>query len=91
MDCMSTLSNYVTFEPVKLSAALGAFGIALAGLLALVISAPIGLAVGGVWTAGVGIFNVLFVRNQVTPTASVPGIVHDTIVALAPLAKDSRG
>lgn len=81
-----SLKSYIQFEPVRLSAALAMFGVAVGGLLALLTTAAIGGAMAAVWASGVAIFNALFVRNQVTPNAAVPGVVHDTIVALAPYA-----
>lgn len=81
-----SVKSYIQFEPVRFSAALLAFGLAVGALISLLATAAIGAAVAGVWTAGVGIFNALFVRNAVVPNAAVPGVVHDTIVALAPMA-----
>lgn len=82
MSLKETIQN----EPVRFASALLAFGVAFSALLALVTTAAVAAAVGGVWVAGVGIFNALFTRSQVTPNAHVPDIVHDTIVALAPYA-----
>lgn len=81
-----SLKSYAQFEPNRLAAALGLFGIALGGLIAVLSTAVIGGAVAALWAAGVGIFNAVFVRNQVTPNVVVPDVVHDTIVALAPFA-----
>lgn len=80
------LKNYIQFEPVRFATAISALGLAVAGLLALVSTAAIAAAVGGVWVAGVGVFNALFVRNAVTANPNVVQVAHDTIVALAPFA-----
>lgn len=83
-------SHGITFEPVRFSAALSLFGTAIISLLALVFTWPAVavVAVGGVWAAAIGVFNSLFIRGQVTPNANVPGLVHDTIVALSPFAPE---
>lgn len=81
-----SLKSYIQFEPVRFGAALLVLGTALSALLALVATAAVAAAVGGVWVALVGVYSALFTRNQVTSNAAVPGVVHDTIVSLAPLA-----
>src|SRR6478609_5435566 len=81
-----SLKSYAKFEPVRLAAALAVLGVAIGGLVALLSTAAIGAAVGAVWAGGVAVFNAIFTRDAVTPNAAVPGIVHDTIVSLAPFA-----
>lgn len=74
------------FEPLRLSAALMVLGAALIALLGFFVAAPVVAAAGAVWTGIVGVFNAVYVRNTVTPNASVNQKVEDTIIALAPLA-----
>ncbi len=83
-------SHGLTFEPVRFSAALSLFGTAVISLLALVFAWPAVavVAVGGVWAAAIGVFNSLFIRNQVTANSNVPGIVHDSIISLSPFAPE---
>lgn len=81
-----SLKDVITNEPVKFAAALGGLGVAVSGLLALLTTAAVAAAVLTVWTSAIGVYNVLFTRNQVTPNAAVIDKVHDTIVALAPYA-----
>lgn len=81
-----SLKEIIANEPVRFAAALGALGVAVAGLLALVTTAAVAGAVLGVWTSAIGVYNVLFVRNAVTANPNVIQQVHDTIVALAPYA-----
>lgn len=81
-----SLKEVIQNEPVKFAAALGALGVAVSALLALITTAAVAGAVLGVWTSAIGVYNVLFTRNQVTPNTHVVQTVHDTIVALAPFA-----
>lgn len=81
-----SLKDVIQNEPVKFAAALGALGVAVSGLLAIITTAAVAAAVLGVWTSAIGVYNVLFTRNQVTPNPAVIQKVHDTIVALAPYA-----
>lgn len=81
-----SIKSYIQFEPIRFSTALLAFGLALGALISVLATPIIGAAVGGLWAAGVGIFNALFVRNAVTANANVPQVVEDTIKALAPFA-----
>lgn len=81
-----SIKSYISVEPVRFASALLAFGVALSAALALVASAPVVTVFGGLWVAGVGIFNALYVRNNVTPEANLEAIIHDTIVALAEAA-----
>lgn len=81
-----SLKSTAQFNPVRLAAAVALFGVALGGLIGLLTTAAIGAGVASVWAAGVAIFNAVFVHDAVTPNANVPGIVHDTIVSLAPFA-----
>lgn len=83
-------SHGLSFEPVRFSAALSLFGTAVISLLAIVFAWPAVavVAVGAVWAAGIGIFNSLFIRNQVTANTNIPGVVHDTIIELSPYAPE---
>lgn len=83
-------STGITFEPVRFSAALSLFGTAVISLLALVFTWPAVavVAVGGVWAAALGVFNSLFIRNQVTANSNVPGVIHDAIISLSPFAPE---
>lgn len=81
-----SLKDVIQNEPVRFAAALAALGVAVSGLLALITTAAVAASVLAVWTASVGVFNALFVRNAVTPNTAVLDKVHDTIVALAPYA-----
>lgn len=76
------------FEPVRFSTALNLLGIAVISLLGLTLgwTAIAVVAVNGVWAAAKGVFDSFIVRNAVTPNDSIDGIVHNTIVSLAPFA-----
>lgn len=83
-----SLKSYIKVEPVRSLSALLAFGAAVITGLAYNqgwTGEAVGLISGG-WSAFIALVGTLFTREQVTPNAAVPQIVHDTIVQLAPYA-----
>lgn len=78
------------FEPVRFSTAINLFGIALISLFGLLLgwTAIAVVAVNAVWAAAKGVFDSFIVRNAVTPNENLDGIVHDTIMSLAPFAPE---
>lgn len=83
-----SLSDKLSFEPVRFSTALNVFGVAVIGLLGILfVWTPLIIgAVMGIWAGAKGVFDSFIVRGSVTSNANVEQVVHDTIVALSPMA-----
>ena len=79
------MKNVVKGEPAVVLGAVSVLLGAVTTLLALVLhwDGQLTAAVGAVNSAVVGVGAAVFVRSAVTPNVNVPGVIHDTIVALA--------
>lgn len=85
-----SLNSYFSVEPVRSLSATLAFGAALITGLAYN-QGWSGEAVGlisGAWAGFIALVGTFFTREQVTSNVKVPGVVHDTIVSLAPYAPE---
>lgn len=85
-----SIKSYLKIEPVRSLSALLAFGAAVIAGFAYNQgwSGDAVALIGGGWSGFIALVGTLFTREQVTANASVPGIVHDTIVELSPYAPE---
>ncbi len=79
-----SLKDKIIFEPVRSLSALLAFGVAVIVGLAFNFdwSGEAVASVQAIWGAFIALVGTFFVREAVTPNASVNQKVHDTILAL---------
>jgi hypothetical protein len=82
------MKKFLSFEPVRTLSALLAFGATVITGLSLRYgwSGEAATIIGGAWSGFIALVGTLFTREQVTPNAKVPELVHETIKALAPYA-----
>lgn len=87
---MSGIKTLIQIQPVRTLGAVLTFGAAVIVGLAFNqgwSGEAVGLISGG-WSAFIGVIGTFFTSGQVTANVNVPGVVHDTIISLAPYAPE---
>ena len=87
-----SLQKIIAQNPVRLLTAVMSFGTTIITVLSLSQgwSPETVTQVSAVWTAVVALVGSFITYGQVIPISKIDGLVHDTIVSLAPLADAAK-